>query len=314
MTELIIRAPGKIILSGEHAVVYGQPAIVAAVDRYLTLKATFSPSSVDHSYWREQLQRFNSYSVSDLLHQLNAPDNQVMVNLESDITIGCGMGSSAALAVALSALVLTLADEPMTSERINELAYQLEKQMHGNPSGADNSIVVWGGCLRFQKKSEKVKDLKPLPVNIKIPTFFLVNTGRPQENTGEMVALVRAKQAQDEANINAILTQIGHITEQIQLLLVGQVADEIDELISANERLLEQLGVVSPAVQKLIRQIAKLGGSAKITGAGGAVSGSGMLLLHHPNTGKLSVWAKTHHHQLIPVKLGGPGLKYQRID
>lgn len=103
--SLKVSVPGKLILSGEHAVVYGYPAIATAIN--LRLTATRAGK------------------------------------IESDIPIGAGMGSSAAFAVALSAFKVG----ELNLEKINKFAYKLEKGLHGNPSGVDNTIVTYGGFL-----------------------------------------------------------------------------------------------------------------------------------------------------------------------
>ncbi len=109
MAILRIRVPGKIILSGEHAVVYGFPALVMAVDRQLTVAVEYGPKAIDPEYFHKLLADFPQHSVLDILNHLNAADSGLKMSVESNIPIGCGMGSSAALAAGVAAIVLHLA-------------------------------------------------------------------------------------------------------------------------------------------------------------------------------------------------------------
>jgi mevalonate kinase len=265
-----VSAPGKVILSGEHAVVYGYPAIAAAVDRRLTANRSGK--------------------------------------IKSDIPIGAGMGSSAAFAVTLSAFKVGELD----LEKINNLAYKLEKGLHGNPSGVDNTVVTYGGFLWYRKESENFKTFKQIDSKVKLPKLFLLNSGKPTESTKEMVAThVAGLYKQRRKQVENIFREIEVLTKGFLKFLLGETDVEFGSLIQDNERLLEELGVVSEKTMKTIRIIEKEGGSAKVSGAGGIKEGSGMVIVYHKDMEKITLFAKKNGLDLSPVKLGEEGVRIE---
>jgi len=265
-----ISAPGKIILSGEHEVVYGYPAIATAINRRLTA---------------------GQYG-----------------KIVSRIPIGAGMGSSAAYAVALSALKVGKLD----LEKISSLAYEMEKQRHGNPSGVDNTIVTYGGFLWYRKESENFKTFKQIESKVKPPKLFLLNSGKPSESTKQMVESVADLRRKRKAGVDDTFRRIETITKGFLKFLLNEKADDFGTLIRDNERLLEKLGVVSERTKKIIRLIEKGGGSAKISGAGGIKDGSGMVIVFHKDIEKLMSLAKNNHLDLMPVKFGEEGVRIEK--
>ena len=275
--RLRVSAPGKIILSGEHAVVYGHPALVVAVDRRLTV--TLSGKKTE---------------------------------IESDIPIGCGMGSSAALAVAKSGLFLKRKSITWDLEEINKKAYELEKMQHGNPSGVDNTVSTYGGFLWYRKEAEGLKTFSSVPVKIKLPKFFLINTGKPVETTKEMVSVVARLVKKHPLKYKTIFTKIEVVTKFFLKCLLGEEKNDISTLIKENERLLEKLGVVSKSTIKTVKGIERIGGAAKISGAGGIKGNSGVLLAYHKGRDKLVGFAKDMNLDIFPVKLGEGGVRIEK--
>lgn len=262
-----VSAPGKIILAGEHAVVYGYPAIVAAIDRRLTVRV---------------IDRRRRYSglVKYAMNLLNYSGG---IEINSQLPIGSGLGSSAALA---TALVWALKPKASLKEK-NLLVKTIEDYQHRKSSGVDQTIVREGGFLRFQKGEFR-------PIKLTIKKAVLIDSGKPKESTGEMVKKVAAGNWQKE------FKQIG-----------GLVNKWRPEMIKVNERLLEKIGVVGKKAQKMIRQIEASGGAAKICGGGGVKSGSGRLLAYHRDQTKLIQLIKQNHWQYLVVELGGPGARYE---
>lgn len=305
-----VSAPGKIILSGEHAVVYGKPAILAAVNRRLSvLVEPFFENKIITSA-PPYLAKFARDLV---LKVLGKQKEKLKIEISSDIPVGGGMGSSAALAVATTTALFKYFGQPFEKENINEIAYEIEKKQHGNPSGGDNTIVTYGGFLWYRKETEFLKLFKPLDFNFeRLPSFVLINTGRTVETTGEMVARVRKLYEKERSKTEKILSQIEKVTKQ---LLVGfnQVNHELVKLaIRENERLLEKLGTVSNFTQKIIEEIEKQGGVAKICGAGGKKKGSGIILALHPNKRALLGIARSRNLPAFEVKLGEEGVKVEK--
>lgn len=254
-----VSAPGKIILSGEHAVVYGYPAIAAAVNRRLTVDS----------------------------------DGRIA----SDIPIGCGMGSSATLAVAQAALKIKETD----LEKVNKLAYSFEKKHHGNPSGVDNTVSTYGGFVWYRKESESFKTFKKILPKVRLSKLYLVNTGKPQESTKEMVKYVGGLRKARRTFVDGIFKEIEAVTRGFLDFLLNESKQDFGGLIRENEKLLEKLGVVSESTKSLIRRIEKIRGFAKISGAGGRKEESGMVLIYH----------KDIDLKLMSVKLGEEGVRIE---
>lgn len=271
--RLEVSAPGKIILSGEHAVVYGYPAILAAVNRRLSM---------------------NSQRVID-----------------SNIPQGCGMGSSAAYAVALSALKIKLSGRPWNLEEINKMAYEMEKKHHGNPSGADNTISTYGGFLWYRKEAEGFKTFSSIEVKRKLSRFFVVNTGKPDESTKDMVTFVGSLYRRKPKAVENIFQEIEKTTKSFLGFLLGENDISFSDLIKINQRLLERLDVVSGLTTRLIRKIEEAGGAVKISGAGGKKNASGVLLTYHQDPDKLKNLLKKYNLDIFPVKLGEEGVRIE---
>src|SRR5258706_2709366 len=265
-----VSTPGKLIISGEHAVVYGYPAIAAAVN--FRLKITSNG------------------------------------NIESDIPIGAGMRSSAAYAVAKTALKF----KKLNLEKINSTAYSLDKLQHGNPSGVDNTVVTYGGFLWYRKENENFKTFRQIESKTKLPKNYLLNSGKPRETTREMVLHVRSLYERRKKWTKNVFGEIETIKKGFLKLLLEKKDDDFGRLMLENEELLEKLGVVSESAKTLIHRIEKIGGYAKISGAGGKKEGSGIVIIYHKDIDKITLFAKNNNLNIIPVKLGEEGVRIEK--
>lgn len=280
MKTIAASAPGKIIIAGEHAVVYGYPALLAATNKRLSLELSVSGKLPSLS----SLKAHNLAHLVKLVKKLPQVDK---LKIHSDIPAGSGMGSSAALSVCLAAAWLKATHDQPSQEEINELAYQLEKLQHGTPSGGDNTVSCYGGLLWFRKEIPAVKVFKRLADIPEIKNLYLLDTGKPAESTGEMVAQVAdQKKAQPKKIVNAFLGMEAVARGWLELVTTNNQS-QVEKLIKDNHSYLMDIGVVSASTQELIQHIERTGGAAKITGAGGKSNHSGMLLVWHPNSKKI---------------------------
>ncbi|MFH0863766.1 MAG: hypothetical protein V1858_01605 [Candidatus Gottesmanbacteria bacterium] len=279
-----ISCPGKIILMGEHAVVYGKPAIVAAVNRRMILR--------------------------------QAQDKQkTITKVRSEIPIGCGMGSSAAWSVLLAAnqIFSTSGIKKLNEKilaKISKLAYEFEKVYHGNPSGADTTVITYGGILWFKKLKNHKFIFNKLKIG-SIRKFVLINSGKPKESTRDMVEKVKLEKQKNKKRTENLLDMIG---EQTKIFLHGLETRNrrlIKDSVQNCESLLEDLGVVGQQAKDIIGKIEAIGGAAKITGAGGISTGSGMLLCYHQDPQKILDLAKKLKLDAFKVKLGTEGVKIE---
>lgn len=305
MPKFRISAPGKLILSGEHAIVYGERAIVGAVDRCLSIDAEWDQQK------KISIPDFHQFSTIGPTKLLEDYKNQgVIRTIHSTIPVGSGMGSSAALAAALAALSLLLQRQKPSKRAINNLAFELEKFSHGTPSGIDNTTITYGGIFVFQRRNGTL--VRSRLKSAALP-FFLTHSGKPAESTAEMVSVVRQKKAADSMIADS-LKQIGATTTSIETLMKQNNFDtEFYQMIKQNEQLLESIGVVSESTKTLIRSIESIGGAAKISGAGGQKKGSGMVLLFHPHPQKLAAFAQQHGIKIESIVFTKKSLKIEKI-
>jgi mevalonate kinase len=249
-----MKAFGKVILAGEHAVVYGHMALVTRINRGVEVIVTPGIKS-DHN------------AIVAKAIELAGGDPHLNLEIMSEIPIGSGLGSSAAVSAAVIQTVKTYLGRPITEEDLFKLAFECEKVAHGNASGLDPAAVVYGGLIAYSKG----QPFERLAIS-KSMRLLLVNSGTPAESTKEMIAI--AEQAPER---EVIMQEIGSLTKLLreQLLHGGEIA----ALLNQNGLLLEKLGVVGVFGKQLSKELRALGCSVKITGAGGVARGAGMMLV-----------------------------------
>lgn len=300
MKKVIVSAPGKLHLSGEHAVIYGKPALVVATS--LRLYATLESGK------RKKTDPYIEAIISAFEKKHGVTVHDISYTIHSSVPEGAGMGSSAALAVALTGALSVWHGFPWNAQSINEIAYQAEKVKHANSSGSDPAVATHGGILWYRKEMEFLKTLWLLP--FKIPKtfapFVLINTSR-SENTGDLVAYV-AKHKKWE-----LFPKIEDVTRVMAVSIHDEDETGFRKRIAENEKLLELLGVVSASVKTFIRAIETAGGVAKISGAGGRMTGSGVVIAVHDSPSVLIGLAKKYHYPSFQVKLGGEGVKLEQV-
>ncbi len=295
---ITVQTPGKLIISGEHAVVYGKPALAMAVDRYAVADVTPADADVhfslpdlnaDYTFTRAELIELrdsrlaayrdflegrrdikevlpNSVDVIPLSFALGAADKikdllPCELSMTINIPIGCGMGSSASVGLAAGKAAALWAG---TDPDMFELSLTCERCMHGHPSGVDSYVCLNGGVVRYIKDSPP-KPRPPLGIR-----FALIHTGTPECTTGECVVKVK-----EDFGESAIWDEFERITNAID------EADSRDVLpfIRENHGLLCRLGVVPQRVQELIADIEMLGGAAKVCGAGAIRGDNGGIVM-----------------------------------
>ena len=255
---ITVSVPGKVYLMGEHAVVYGKPALIAAINLRLHVNVEAGTNGIEV---------VSSESSDYIRHAVNVVKQQyklaslpsMKITVVSDIPAGYHLGSSAAVAVGTAGAVTYFLKKVWNPAAINQIAYEVEKKMHGLPSGGDNTTVTMGGFIWFRKELEFLKSIWQLPLRIPATMnhFFLINTGRPKETTGEMVAYVNAKCQMLNAKYKALFDKNEEQTKRVALAIKEGNEKELIDAIKAGERTLEGMGVVSRKVIPLIREIEK---------------------------------------------------------
>lgn len=272
-------APAKVIISGEHAVVYGKPALASALDVRLTF--TITASKKTHT---DTVISSIEAIVKKYLSKKNIvfKDTPFEYAITSQIPVGRGLGSSAALSVASVAVLWELyTGKECETETINNLAYAVEKKFHQNPSGIDNTASCFGGLVYFRKEFEFLKSISLL--NSKIPKkiadkLYLIDSGQPIETTKEMVMRVGSFYTSNPKKVEKLLIDIEKQTKRIVVALMKEDAQLFKDSLVSNQLYLSKLGIVSKTTRQLLDEI-RPWAVGKVTGAGGVKKGSGYLLV-----------------------------------
>lgn len=315
--KIRVSAPGKLILLGEHSVVYGKPAIVASVAKrcFITLTPQKNKSIKIVSKNQDIPLDYPEHIISQTLEffKKKTPSGFTL-SIKSEIPTGGGMGSSAALAVSIAGAVSLFLGEKFDKEKINTIAYLCEQKNHGNASGADNSACCYGRLLWFRKETPDLKTISPLSFKIseKITQNFLtIFTGTPGESTKEMVSIVGRLYKQCPKFTRSIFDNQESLTRRFLAALKNTDGEAIKNCIKSGEKNLERLGVVSLHAKSFIRKIEKKGGAAKICGAGGKTKGVGMLLAYHHDKKELEKLAHDQKFACSSVQLGTEGVRIE---
>lgn len=251
------RAPGKLILAGEHAVVYGHPALALAVDRGTTVTLTRRPGPTALGDSAVQDDRV----LPGLLTVL--PAEGLRIDIDSDLPVGRGMGSSAALAVAVVRAHAALEGETLDFDTTHARAFGPERHFHGDPSGVDHAVSALGGGVRYVKGPDGPR-IDPLP----LPDLRLVvvDSGSAGD-TGALVAGVRSRRP----GIDPALQRIGALVEELDAGLRGGMAPAgLGALLNENHALLRDIGVSTDTLDAITATCRAAGAhGAKLAGAGG---------------------------------------------
>ncbi len=305
MKKVIVSAPGKLHLAGEHAVVYGKPALVVATSLRVYAELTPGARVKDDPYVEAIIEAFE--------HKHRVTVENVAIRVSSGVPVGAGMGSSAALAVALIGALSVWHGFPWQPQVIADLSYLAEKSKHGNPSGSDPAVATHGGFLWYRKEMEFLKTLWLLPMKYpkSFPRLTLVNTGR-SEDTGALVSHVARVRVRDEERFRLLLDDVESATRSVAAAIHDENEKAFRSAIRESERLLETMEIVSYAGRSFIRQVEALGDVAKISGAGGRKTGSGVVLVFSDAPGRVAALAKRLGHITFEAVLGGEGVKIEQ--
>ena len=328
------RAPGKVILSGEHAVVFGNPALAFAIDNHITsqiipqndlsimiqlngqpgvslpllslppLISSINERHISFLNNRLPIQQVIQYPVELIqyiigyLIELFAWDlkHGFHVTISSNLPLGYGLGASSALILSVIKSFCACTNNSLSEQEVFEHGRQLEHLQHGHSSGLDIKISYSGGCW-WQKES--VRQPRTLPPW----EFYLVNTGKPESSTGECIALAE-KQLEKEYLLTAFSETTSHLDHG---LIHGDYLTVIEQL-KINHLLLCHLGVVPDLVKHFIIECEKNNFAGKICGAGACRGNNGgfVLLLGKNNPALI---CKKYSFSCQPVKVDLHGLQ-----
>lgn len=270
------RAFGKLILFGEHFVVYKVPALVGAVSAYTDCELQYLDEPglevVDNRpavpKYKEQKYDEGMEAIYLTLNHLGVDVNKrgVKLTFGGDLCCASGIGASAAQVVSLARAVNLAEGRSMTEDEINAAGYEGEKGYHGTPSGIDNTAATFGGLLRFQRTDDApIFDKKSLASPIRI---VYASTGITASTT-KVVGDVRAKKEADEAWFSNLLGQYKSLVEEGQRAIEAGDLITVGKLMDQNHALLQELTVSCKELDDLVAAAKSAGAiGAKMSGTG----------------------------------------------
>ena len=267
-------APGKVILFGEHFVVYGVKAILCSINKRVTVTAEkISDKKIVINSEIGNLILEPNKSISEINSPLKPfyylankviknQDTGIQIKIDSEIPLGVGLGSSSACCVAGAAAIFKLFGD-ISKEEILELAIEAERTIFENTSGADCTVCVYGGIMEYDKKQgfKKIEDK---------PNFQLVIANSNIEHSTEsMVSEVKAFTIKNKEEFSKLLEQELELVEDVLKLLKENNTIKLGEKINQNQKYLETIGISNNQLRKMIEIGQKTSFGAKITGSGG---------------------------------------------
>lgn len=328
LIQVTARAPGKVILFGEHAVVHGKPAIAVAVDRLAHVTLTERTDSIIHAeisglgvdgYLNLENETINTQGyqieiglLKYVLKALKAVDHRTEPGTGLDVTVdiempvASGLGSSAAVTVATLAAASKYYQLNLKPKAIASLAHLVELEVQGAASPIDTTLSTYGGVIYL---SPDAQEIVRLPIDWDLP--LVIGHTRRQGNTGELVETVRLKKESYPSVINPIFESIQEVTEEARNALLEKDEKKLGELMNINHGLLDALGVNTPALSRMVYLARQKGArGSKITGAGGG----GSIIAYCPDKMDEVINELRKEEQAFPVKLRHEGVTCNVIE
>ena len=268
----IASAPAKIILFGEHFVVHGTKAILAAIDKRVTVTSTFTDNktikvnsqlgaievsiSSSHEEVKSEFRPF-VYLANEMITS-NQDVNGLEITINSDIPIGVGLGSSSACCVAATASISGLFKE-LSSEDILHLSIEAEKTIFPDTSGADCTVCTYGGMIEYPsiEKIDNTFGLNLLIANSMIP-----------HNTKNSVEKVNKFKENDEERFSQLCDLETKLINEVVVAMKNNDTTTFGLKMSENQKYLEEIQVSNDTLRNMITSLNEISMGSKITGAG----------------------------------------------
>lgn len=273
------RAAGKIILFGEHAVVYGRPALAAPVTQVwaeatvapaapgagLTIRAADVGKQVDLR--TAAADQPLAAAVRLALAHLGLPEPDWRVTVRSTIPIAGGLGSGAAISAAIVRALAAAAVSPQPSAlspaEVSALVYEVERLHHGTPSGIDNTVIAYGQPVYF------VRGQPPQPFAIGRPFTLAIADSGIASPTRIAVGDVRRAWERAPARFEALFDRIAAVVEAARAAIAAGEPGKLGPLMDENHALLREIGVSCPELEVLVAAARAAGAAgAKLSGGG----------------------------------------------
>jgi len=311
----IASAPGKIILFGEHFVVHGTKAILAAIDKRVTVTSTFTdnktikvnsqlgtievPISSSHEEVKSEFRPF-VYLANKMINS-NQNVNGLEITIDSDIPIGVGLGSSSACCVAAAASICGLFKE-LSSEEILNMSIEAEKTIFPDTSGADCAVCTYGGMIEYPsiEKLGNPYDFALLIANSMIP-----------HSTKRSVEKVSKFKENNEERFSELCELETKLIDEVNLALKNKDLITLGLKMSENQKYLEEIQVSNDTLHDMISSLKEISLGAKITVAGDG--GCIIALVKDENLDKVPALLGKDK-ECFSAKIDTRGVKWSKIE
>jgi len=311
----IASAPAKIILFGEHFVVHGTKAILAAIDKRVTVTSTFTENKtikvnselgtleipISSSY-EEAKSEFRPFIfLANKMINSNQNVSGLEVTIDSDIPIGVGLGSSSACCVAAAASICGLFKE-LSSEEILNLSIEAEKTIFPDTSGADCTVCTYGGMIEYPsiEKIDNTFDLNLVIANSMIP-----------HNTKNSVEKVNKFKENDEERFSQLCDLETKLIDEVITAMKNNDATTFGLKMSENQKYLEEIQISNDTLRDMISSLKEISLGTKITGAGDG--GCIIALVKDENMDKVSALLPNDK-EYFSAKIDTKGVVWSKIE
>lgn len=345
-----VSAPGKVHLTSAHIVVYGKPAILCAVDLRVVvsieekkqkgkiiIKSNFFDKDIKTNnkeiieytkLARDSWVKFSKTNRIEEIKSLTKPDNFVkitigetllflkkeisdlIITVDSQVPVGANFGGSASVSTAICGAIFTYFGLELDKEKIYQVVYETEKRAHGNPSGGDPAVIIYGGLLWFRKETEFIKLFNNLTFP-KFPDFLIVNSGKPEESTGEMVSLLRKLVNKRPKYVNKIFDKLESLKKLFITALSNNAQKAMIAIMKEDVRWLYKLDLVSENTKQIIKDLEEMGAGVSVSGACGRKSGSGALIVLNDDKNKIIKYCQLKNYQYYEICFGVEGVRVE---
>ncbi len=301
-------ACGKVILLGEHAVVYGRPAIALPVPLAVEAHARQGGDGIqlviprwglEQRVMPDQRQGVAA-TLNVILKALNLRGRSMFIEIMPHLPRAMGLGASAALAVAVIRAISDAFELGLTDDFVNQVAFECEKTAHGTPSGIDNTVATYGASVQFQ-----IDGGTPRFKELRIPQALPLVIGVTGEEslTAKTVAGVRAAWTERPERYEAIFDQIADLTAAGADAIAAANFNELGQVMNLCHGYLNALQLSTPALEAMIHIARDQGASgAKLTGGGG---GGSMVALCPDSQERVAEAMRTAGFKALSVTVGG---------
>jgi mevalonate kinase len=270
---------GKVILLGEHSVVYGYPAMAGPLSRGVTARG--EPASKCQLVIPEALTGEQRKVLKAAFGRAMAVCGEpgVKVSFDTDLPLSMGLGSSGALSVACARVLLQAAGRKATALEVASVAWEMEQEFHGTPSGVDHTTSAMGELILYRRKPGAEQG-RARVLECPKPVRLVVVLAGARSPTKQTVGALRERQKRWSERYQRIFREIGLLASEGAEAVEEGDLEALGDVMNINHGLLAALGLSSPGLDDMVHRLRNMGAlGAKLTGAGG--DGGAVIGLFH---------------------------------